>query len=169
MNKLYNQLPLTIINIMFKKALQTLFFVFLFCSCILIPTTNILAAGILPAQTGGSAEAQAACAEYLKGHPDGNCGNYRLEDIVYTAVNVSKWILGVVGSVALLFFVYGGFVFILSGGSEEKVKQGKQILIGSVVGLCIVFSSFLIIQFSVNLLGAKTINGNSLNIVVPKK
>jgi hypothetical protein len=112
----------------------------------------VLAEGVLPAEHGTG---ETACAS-----PNG-CGNYSLNDIITFGVNVSQWILGIVGSVALLFFVYGGFVFILSGGNEERVKLGKKILIGSVIGLAIVFTSYLIIQFSMSLLGAKGAGGTN--------
>lgn len=82
----------------------------------------------------------------------GDCG---LNDILLVAVNVADFILGIVGSVALLFFIYGGFVFILSGGNEKRLGEGKQILLNSVIGLVIVFASYLIIQFSLTLLGVK--------------
>jgi len=84
-----------------------------------------------------------------------NCGNYSLNDFLVLLINVANWILGVVGAVALLFFVYGGFVFILSGGSEERVSSGKKILLNSIIGLAIVFASYTIIQFSMSLLGVE--------------
>ena len=88
------------------------------------------------------------------------CGDYSLNDFISLAVNIANWILASVGALALLFFVYGGFVFILSGGSEEKVKEGKTILMNAIIGLAIVFCSYLIIHFSVSLLGANfAVNG----------
>jgi hypothetical protein len=106
------------------------------------------AAGILPSQTGSGNST--SC-----GSPNG-CGNYSLNDMLALGVNVANWILGVVGALALLFFVYGGFVFILSGGSEEKVREGKTVLMNAIIGLVIVFASYLIVQFvAQNLLGIK--------------
>jgi hypothetical protein len=102
------------------------------------------AEGILPPETGTKTTCNSS-----------NCGNYSLNDFLVLAINVANWILGVVGAVALLFFVYGGFVFILSAGSEEKVKSGKQILLNSIIGLAIVFASYTIIQFSMSLLGVE--------------
>ncbi len=91
--------------------------------------------------------------------PDGgkkDKGDYTVNDFVQIAVNVAEWILGIVGSLALLMFIYGGFMFILSGGNAEKTSQGKQILINAVIGLVIVFTSYTIIQFSItSLLGEK--------------
>jgi hypothetical protein len=114
------------------------------------------AAGILPTPTGSLGKG-VTC-------KSSNCGNYSLNDMLSLMVNISNWILGCVGAVALLFFIYGGFVFILSGGSEEKVKEGKQILLNAIIGLAVVFASYLIIRFSAGLLGAGVTNGLQVNI-----
>lgn len=73
--------------------------------------------------------------------------NCELNDFVRLAVEISKWILGITGSLALLAFIYGGFVWMLSGGSSERVQKGKQIFTGAVIGLVIVFTSYMIIGF----------------------
>ncbi|KKU75857.1 MAG: hypothetical protein UY02_C0041G0011, partial [Candidatus Giovannonibacteria bacterium GW2011_GWB1_47_6b] len=41
--------------------------------------------------------------------------------------------------------VWGGFVIMTAGGSEEKVKKGKGIITASVIGLAILFGSWLIV------------------------
>ena len=74
-------------------------------------------------------------------------GDLTLDDFTRTAVNLSQIILGVVGSLALLAFIAGGLMFLLSGGNTERVTQGKQIILGAVIGLVIVFASYAIIQF----------------------
>jgi hypothetical protein len=152
---------------MFKKT----FYQFIFIAASAVFLLNALAAQatvILPNATGnmGDAYATKACTDYLVKHPGGNCGNYSLTDFLQLAVTVSNWILGCVGSVALLFFVFGGFTLILSGGSEEKVKQGKTILVNAVIGLALVFASYIIIQFAMTLLGVQGFtvqNPTSLN------
>lgn len=77
----------------------------------------------------------------------GNCGNYALNDFVRIGDNVSRWIMGIVGSLSLLMFIYGGFVWLTSAGSSDKVTKGKSIIIGAVIGLVIVFTSYMIIGF----------------------
>lgn len=77
-----------------------------------------------------------------------------LNTFMKLGINIAHYILGIVGALTLLMFIFGGFTWILSGGSSDKVQKGKDIIIGSVVGLLIVFSSYMIINFvSVNLLG----------------
>jgi len=61
--------------------------------------------------------------------------------------NIIKAILGIVGSLALLMFIYGGFLWITSAGADEKITQGKKILIWSVMGLVLIFFSYMIITF----------------------
>jgi len=73
-----------------------------------------------------------------------------LNSFVGLGVNAANYILGIVGALTLLMFIYGGFTWILSGGSADKVKKGKDIILGSVIGLLIVFSSYMIINYVVN-------------------
>jgi len=55
--------------------------------------------------------------------------------------------LGVVGSIALLMFVYGGLVWMTSAGSSEKVKNGRDILIWSAIGMAVIFSAYGLTRF----------------------
>ncbi|MCF7820278.1 MAG: pilin [Candidatus Pacebacteria bacterium] len=61
--------------------------------------------------------------------------------------NVINAILGVVGSLTLLMFVYGGITWMTSSGAPEKVKKGKDILVWSVIGLAIIFFSYAMVNF----------------------
>ncbi len=90
-------------------------------------------------------------------------GSYTLNDLLLIGVQVSNLILGVVGSLALLMFVYGGFMFLISSGNSEKVTKAKGIIIAAVVGLAIVFASYLIIEFVMEAFGAAPFTG-SINI-----
>ncbi len=56
-------------------------------------------------------------------------------------------ILGVVGSIALVMFIYGGFVWMTAGGNTDKVQKAKNILVWSTLGLIMIFSSYSIIKF----------------------
>lgn len=115
------------------------------------PSISLAQEGILPKESG-----QGSCGDY-----QGNCGRYTLDDFLSLAVKISDWILGFVGSAALLFFVYGGMLFVMSGGSSDKVDQGKKMIFGAIMGLILVFSSYLIIQFVMSSLGfVKAENGS---------
>lgn len=82
-----------------------------------------------------------------------NNGNYSLKDIMLVVVGIARIILGFVGSLALVMFVYGGILFLISGGSSDKVGQAKKIIVAAVVGLLIVFASYMIVSFVLGALG----------------
>lgn len=65
---------------------------------------------------------------------------------------VIRNILGVVGSIALVMFVIGGIMWMTSGGSETRVKKGKDILTWAAMGLVIIFTSYAILKFVLDVL-----------------
>ncbi len=76
----------------------------------------------------------------------GNCG---FNDFVLLGVNLTKMILGLVGSLALLFFIYGGIMFMLAGGKSEMIDKGKKIITNAVIGVAIVLGAWIIVNFSI--------------------
>jgi isoprenylcysteine carboxyl methyltransferase (ICMT) family protein YpbQ len=50
-------------------------------------------------------------------------------------------------------FIYAGFTMLISAGNSQKIAQAKNILVAAVIGLAIVFSSYLIIKFVLAALG----------------
>jgi TRAP-type C4-dicarboxylate transport system permease small subunit len=56
-------------------------------------------------------------------------------------------VLGVVGSLALLMFIYGGLTWMTSSGNQEKVKKGRDIILWSAIGLMVVFLSYTLTRF----------------------
>ena len=82
----------------------------------------------------------------------GSDGGCTLVDFERLIIKVANFILGISGSVTLLFFIYGGVVLLTSAGSSKRVTQGKGILLNSVIGLAIIFCSYLIIQFTITAL-----------------
>ncbi len=106
---------------------------FLFLPILLFPIKIAKAAELLP-----------SCIE------NGNC---QLNDFLQTGITLTNWLFSIVGSVVLFFFILGGFNFIFSGGSSDKVEKGKGMITGSIIGLLIMFASYIIIQFTMSALG----------------
>lgn len=98
------------------------------------------AQGLLPGASGNS-----DCTK--DGRSAAECGDYTVSDIASMTITVSNWIFGIVGSLTLLMFVYGGLMFLISAGSSDKVSSAKKIISAAVVGLIIVFASYVIINF----------------------
>lgn len=56
-------------------------------------------------------------------------------------------VLGIVGSIALIMFIYGGFLMLISQGDPAKIKKGKDALIWSVLGLVVIFGSYIFVNY----------------------
>jgi len=63
------------------------------------------------------------------------------------AINIGRYLFTVVGALALLAFVYGGFTLIISSGNQEKVKQGWDAIKGAVIGLVVAFAGYVIVRY----------------------
>ena len=68
-------------------------------------------------------------------------------DVPSLVRNVVSTAVGVVGALALLIFVYGGFLWLTSGGEAAKIQAGKDAMKWAAVGLAVVFSSYAIVSF----------------------
>lgn len=64
--------------------------------------------------------------------------------------NIIKAILGIVGSLALAVFIYGGFMWITSAGNEDKIKRGKDMIIWASFGLAVIFASYALVNFVIS-------------------
>jgi len=62
-------------------------------------------------------------------------------------VIIGNFFLNIIGSIALLMLVIGGFIWLTSAGNPEKVKKGKDVIIWTIVGLVIFFGAYTIISF----------------------
>ena len=77
---------------------------------------------------------------------DNPLGGTGASDINLIIGQVINGVLGVVGSLALVLFIYGGFTWITAAGSNEKVTKGKDILIWATIGLIVIFMSYAFVR-----------------------
>lgn len=73
-------------------------------------------------------------------------GTRGLKAMVFTVINV---ILGFLGVLAIVIVLIGGFKWMTSGGSEEKIGEARQMIIAGIIGLAIVLAAYAIAQFVV--------------------
>lgn len=69
-----------------------------------------------------------------------------LDCALETFKNISYLLFGISGSVALLFFVYGGFLTLISGFSDQ-IKKGKEMIKNAVIGLLIIMVSSYAVDY----------------------
>lgn len=61
---------------------------------------------------------------------------------------LTRWILGFSGAAALVMFIWFGFRFIISSGNSAIVDSAKKGLVGTVIGLVIIFGAWEIINLT---------------------
>lgn len=74
-------------------------------------------------------------------------GNCSLDDILQLFVNITVLILGISGSLILLMFVYGGFLWVTSRGDAKRIEKGKDTITQAVIGFAIILLSYSIVNF----------------------
>lgn len=60
---------------------------------------------------------------------------------------IVKGALGVIGSIALLMFVYGGFIMLISQGDATKITKGKTAMVWAAIGIICIFGSYIFISY----------------------
>lgn len=85
-------------------------------------------------------------------------------DALQIFVVLMRWMLGFAGSIALLFFIYGGFLFLTSGGVESKVTSGKTALTNATIGLALILGSWMIVNTVIVLASGKEFSGKAAQI-----
>ena len=109
----------------------------------LFSTTLVRAEDSIPPNTFGTQEIE-------------NTINLSGQDIRVIVVKIIRAVLGLIGIVAVSIVMYGGYTYMTSGGNEEKTTKAKKILINGVIGLVIIMSAFIIVQFIINALSGAT-------------
>ena len=68
-------------------------------------------------------------------------------DLRDTITEIMQWLFSFLGILAVLIILWGGFMWMTAGGSDDKVKKAKNILIRGVIGLIIILTSYAIATF----------------------
>ena len=67
---------------------------------------------------------------------------------LYTMIqNILNWIFGVIGIVAVIMIIIGGFNMMISSGDPGKVKKGKDTILYGIIGLVVAILAFAIVNF----------------------
>jgi len=61
--------------------------------------------------------------------------------------NIINYVLGILGVLALVMFIYGGLTWMTSEGVPAKINKGKDTLIWAILGLALIFFSYALLNF----------------------
>ena len=68
-----------------------------------------------------------------------------MSDIIQIIVNVVQMLIRASSFVAIGFILFGAFMVMTSQGNPEKIKQGKDTIIGAAIGLVITVAASLVV------------------------
>ncbi|KKR48597.1 MAG: hypothetical protein UT86_C0004G0083 [Candidatus Magasanikbacteria bacterium GW2011_GWC2_40_17] len=61
--------------------------------------------------------------------------------------NIIMAVMGFLGTIAFILFVYAGFLWLTSAGKSEQIKKATQTMLWAGIGLIVIFSSYFILNF----------------------
>ncbi|NTU69410.1 hypothetical protein HGB13_01080 [bacterium] len=105
---------------------------------------------ILPATTFAAIGA-GSCPDSLNGSKA--CPSGGLQAFITT---ISNTILLIVGVIAVLMLIVGGFQYIASSGNPEQVNKAKNTIFYAIIGIVVTLLAFVAVQFVLGQLTAGT-------------
>ncbi len=77
-------------------------------------------------------------------------------DIRITIARILKVAMGLLGIIAVVIILVGGFTWMTAGGNEDKVGEAKKMIFSGIIGLAIILSAYAIANFVVSSLVTAT-------------
>jgi amino acid transporter len=78
-----------------------------------------------------------------KGTIPDNSGVYQGTSFIDTVELIINWVLGFVGIIIFIIFLYAGFEYATAGGDETKTKTAQSRIANAIIGLIIIFFAFV--------------------------
>lgn len=125
---------------------------------------TLLAPGLVPVAVNANTITDSACngATQAASGTNGTCTSNNGGNTISSVANtVVKYFSIVVGAIAVIMVIYGGFRYITSGGDSNNVSAAKNTLIYAIVGLLIVAIAQLIVHFVIS--SGTNINNSGTN------
>jgi len=67
---------------------------------------------------------------------------------------VVRAILLIIGSIALLMFIYGGLMWMTAAGNDTKISKAKNVLVWATLGLIVIAAAYLLVKYVMEAVGA---------------
>lgn len=71
-------------------------------------------------------------------------------DLVAMIVYLLNQAIALIGIIAVIFLIIGGFQYITAGGDDSKTEKANKTIINALVGLAIVLLSGVVVQFLID-------------------
>ena len=83
-------------------------------------------------------------------NPGGILPGAKTDTLEGTLLGFLKLFLQVVGLIAVLFVIYGGFRYVTSNGNEKVTSAAKQTILNALIGLVVIILSYVIVNVVTN-------------------
>ena len=78
------------------------------------------------------------------------------KDIRVTVASIIKTAMGLLGIVAVVIILIGGFKWMTAGGNDEQTGEAKKWIFSGVIGLAIILSAYALATYIINSLVTAT-------------
>lgn len=89
----------------------------------------------------------------LRGTPNQPAGETDIKNILG---DILKAVIGVMGGVVLLMFVWGTSGWLLAAGNPEKIQAGAKTMLWAAIGTLVIFISYIFVSVVLSVLGTPT-------------
>ncbi len=80
------------------------------------------------------------------------------KDVRTTIASIIRTAMSLLGIVAVVIILIGGFTWMTAGGNEEKVGEAKKWIFSGIIGLAIILSAYALASFVITQLVTATLN-----------
>lgn len=60
--------------------------------------------------------------------------------------DITAWITGIVGAIAILMLIYGGLRYVISAGNDDDIEKAKNIIMYAIIGIIVILIAFVVVK-----------------------
>lgn len=81
-----------------------------------------------------------------------SCATQQCVDPTEMVTNAIQWVIGIAGTVSVIFVVYGGILYVTSSGDPNKAQRARNMIMYALIGLAVVALAEIITAFVTNII-----------------
>ena len=79
--------------------------------------------------------------------------------LITMIANLINILMGLLGMIAVILMLYGGFIWMTAAGDDDKVNKAKSIIQMAVIGIIVIFAAWALATFAINYLATGAVTG----------
>ena len=115
-------------------------------------TLGVLSVLLVPAVAG----AQSQITSQDLGIQYGSATGLGSQDVRTTIARIIRTAMGLLGIVAVVIILFGGFKWMTAGGNDEQTGEARKWIFSGIIGLAIILSAYALATYVINSLVSAT-------------